>query len=62
MKSIFLLVLASALSYSSYSQTAETTVESKVQFGHYFYYFLKSKTGNDIYKTSAFYTDELAIG
>lgn len=62
MKSIFLLIIASAFSYSCYSQTAETTVESKVQFGHYFYYFLKSKTGNDIYKTSAFYIDELSVG
>lgn len=50
------------LSFSTYAQTTEATVLSKVRFGGYYFYFLESNSSQDLFKTSVFYNDELTEG
>ncbi|RFC55587.1 hypothetical protein [Brumimicrobium aurantiacum] len=60
MKKILLMTIALCLVSALKAQVISTNVASKVHFGTYTYYFLESNT-DDIYKTSAFPDDVLAI-
>lgn len=47
---------------TTYSQNLIVKVESKVNFGDLFYYYLKGIQSDQLFKTSVFYTDEFIVG
>jgi hypothetical protein len=59
-KLLFLAIIF--VSNTNFGQNIETVVESKIEFGNNFIYFLKNDLNNDIYKTSAFPNDNLEHG